>query len=200
VRGNHDAHHGQADYAGGTVIDLPGARIVLLDTVWPRHENGRVGREEIDRLDEAASSADRPVIAMGHHHPWDPSSTTRSETYFGIVPDDSEALIEVIARRPAIVGYLAGHTHRNRVRRFAATGELPYVEVGCVKDFPGSWAEYRVYEGGVLQIHHRISTPEALTWSERCRVLYRDFGLDYVAYAMGRLSDRCLPLAPPDAR
>jgi hypothetical protein len=48
-----------------------------------------------------------------------------------------------------------------------------------------------VYEGGILQIHHRISSPEALAWSEQCRVLYRDFGIDYVAYALGRLADRC---------
>ena len=27
-------------------------------------------------------------------------------------------------------------------------GGVPSIEVGCVKDFPGTWAEYRVYEGG----------------------------------------------------
>ena len=50
-----------------------------------------------------------------------------------------------------------------------------------MKDFPGSWADYRVFEGGILQVHRRISTPEALAWSERCRELYRDFGVDYMA-------------------
>ena len=55
----------------------------------------------------------------------------------------------------------------------AATDGVPCVEVGCVKDFPGTWAEYRVYEGGIMQVHHRISTPEALAWSERCRHLYQ---------------------------
>jgi hypothetical protein len=67
----------------------------------------------------------------------------------------------------------------------------PTIEIGCVKDFPGTWAEYRVHEGGVLQIVHRISAPEALEWSERCRYLYSDFGLDYAGYALGRLEDRC---------
>ena len=38
---------------------------------------------------------------------------------------------------PSIRGYFAGHTHRNRVRRFAATGDVPWVEVACVKDYPG---------------------------------------------------------------
>ena len=68
---------------------------------------------------------------------------------------------------------------------------VPTVEIGCVKDFPGTWAEYRVYEGGVMQVVHRISTPDALAWSERCRDLYRDFGVDYQAYALGDLTDRC---------
>ena len=42
-----------------------------------------------------------------------------------------------------------------------------------------------------MQVVHRISSPAALAWSDRCRVLYRDFGVDYVAYAMGTL-DRAL--------
>ena len=118
-------------------------------------------------LDQVAADADRPVMVFGHHHPWDPGSTERPEAYFGINPDDSERLVEVVARRPRIVGYFAGHTHRNRVRRFAATGDVPWVEVACVKDFPGAWAEYRVFEGGILQVFRRISAPEALAWSEK---------------------------------
>jgi len=38
---------------------------------------------------------------------------------------------------------------------------------------------------------HRISSPEALNWSERCRHLYTDFGIDYETYALGTLSERC---------
>jgi len=67
----------------------------------------------------------------------------------------------------------------------------PTIEIGTIKDFPGTWAEYRVYEGGVMQIVHRISSPEALEWSERCRGLYADFGVDYPTYAMGSLAERC---------
>jgi hypothetical protein len=68
------------------------------------------------------------------------------------------------------------------------------VEVGCVKDFPGTWAEYRVYEGGLMQVVHRISTTDALAWSERCRHLYSDFGVDYETYALGTLADRCFTI------
>jgi hypothetical protein len=79
------------------------------------------------------------------------------------------------------------------VRRFEATGTVPFVEVACVKDYPGAWAEYRVHEGGILQIHRRISTPEALAWTEKTRHMYA--GL-YRDYAFGELADRCFPIWP----
>ena len=40
---------------------------------------------------------------------------------------------------------------------------------------------------GVLQVHRRISTPEALVWSEKTRGMY---GGVYYDYAFGRLEDR----------
>ncbi|MEP6660744.1 MAG: metallophosphoesterase [Acidimicrobiales bacterium] len=197
VRGNHDSYHGQTYASGHQVIDVPGTRLVLLDTVIPEHTTGQITSETEAWLDDAAASTDQPVLVFGHHHPWPPGSAKREPTYFGLDPDSSERLVDVIARRMNILGYFAGHTHRNRTRRFDATGDVPFIEIGCVKDFPGSWAEYRVFEGGVLQIHHRISTPDALAWSEQCRGLYADAGIDYVAYAFGpRVEDRCLPIWP----
>jgi len=77
------------------------------------------------------------------------------------------------------------------VRRFKATGEVPWVEVASVKDYPGSWAEYRVFEGGILQVHRRISSPEALDWTDRTRAM---FGGLYPLYAFGDLSDRCFTI------
>ena len=77
------------------------------------------------------------------------------------------------------------------MRRFAATGDVPWVEVACVKDYPGAWAEYRVHEGGILQIEHRISTAEALVWTEKTRQMYA--GL-YHDYAFGSLDDRCFAI------
>lgn len=192
VRGNHDAYRGQS-YADWPVqrVDLPGVTVVLLDTTVPFRSSGGLTLEQLDELDEIAAEADRPVVVLGHHHVWDPSSAERPDTYFGIHPDWSERLVEVAARRPRIVGYFAGHTHRNRVRRFAATGAMPWVEVACVKDFPGAWAEYRVHEGGIVQLHHRISAPEALDWTERTRGMF--LGM-YGQYAFGKLEDRCFML------
>ena len=194
VRGNHDAYSGETHASDAPIeVELPGVRLAVLDTVIPRHTPGAVSTEQLEWLDALAADSDRPVLVFGHHHAWSPDSDTRPEEYFGICPDDSERLVEVAARRPSIIGYFAGHTHRNRVRRFSATGDLPWVEVACVKDFPGAWAEYRVHEGGVLQIHRRISAPEALEWSETTRDMY---GGSYFEYAFGEMSDRCFPIWP----
>ncbi len=194
VRGNHDAYHGQrfADHAPFSV-ELAGVRLAVIDTVVPGQPGGQVPADTLGWLDDlAAADDDRPVLLFGHHHVWDPASPNRDDR-FGVSPDDSERLVELVARRPAVVGYFAGHTHRNRVQRFGPTGGVPWVEVACVKDFPGTWAEYRVFEDGILQVHRRISTPEALAWTERTKAMFS--GL-YEGYALGALEDRNFEIRP----
>ena len=189
VRGNHDAYRDQSYAATSTQeVELPGVRLAIVDTTLPGRSGGRLTTDQADWLDELAARSDRPVLVFGHHHVWNPDSSSRPDSYFGVNPDDSERLVDLVARRRSIVGYFAGHTHRNRVRRFAPTGDVPWVEVASVKDFPGSWAEYRVFEGGILQIHRRVSSPEALAWTERTRAM---FGGLYPAYSFGELDDRC---------
>jgi Icc protein len=191
VRGNHDAHHHQADYSGDQWIELPGISVGLLDTTIPGSHTGTITAEQLDWLDELVVRSDRPVIVMGHHQQWvGGPGAKRSDDYFGLHPDCSDALDDLVARRRSIVAYSAGHTHRHRVRPMHRSG-VPSIEVGCTKDFPGTWAEYRVYEGGTTQIVHRMSSPEALAWSELCRNLYSDLGMDYSEYALGPLGHRC---------
>jgi len=195
VPGNHDVAGPEVLLPGGPrSLDVPGARFALLDTTIAGRASGTVGPDQLDWLDDACAAAGddgRAVVVAGHHHAYDPGAGPPDGEYFGIDPAASARLAAVIARRPAVVAVLAGHTHRNRVRRFAVTGGLPWIEVAAVKDFPGTWAEYRVFDGGVLQVHRRIAEPAAVAWSERCRALY--FGL-YPDYALGTLGDRCLAL------
>jgi hypothetical protein len=141
------------------------------------------------------ATADRPVFVMGHHQQWIGAGpdAKRSDDYFGLHPDASDALDALAVRRSQVIAYSAGHTHRHRVRSMARS-LVPSIEVGCTKDFPGTWAEYRVHEGGITQVVHRMSSPDALAWSESCRGLYRDFGIDYGTYALGTLADRCFTI------
>jgi 3',5'-cyclic-AMP phosphodiesterase len=189
TRGNHDAMQSHAIACNAPrTMELSGVTLAVIDTVRPGTEHGRISTDQLEWLDDVARESSTPVLVFGHHHPWDPSSTERSEHYFGINPDDSEALCAVIARREAIAGYFAGHTHRNRVRRFDAARGVPIVEIACVKDYPGAWAEYRVHEDGYTQLARRIATPAAMAWTEQTRAMFA--GL-YRDYALGAQGDRC---------
>ena len=188
IRGNHDAYHGDIAPEGPVERVLDGVTIALLDTVIPRATTGQVPQQQLDWLDELAARTDQPVLVFGHHHNWSPTARNREPGYFGINPDDSDKLIEVFTRRSNLAGYFAGHTHRNRVRRIAATGDRPWVEVGATKDYPGAWAEYRVFEGGILQVMHRISASDAISWTDRTRATY---GGLYPQYSFGEMKDRC---------
>lgn len=193
VRGNHESYHGTDIAAVPTqLIELPGMRVALVDTSLEAKAGGGISRQQIEWIGDEASTGDVPMLVMGHHHVWDPGSNTRPESYFGINPDESESLVELVARHGRLLGYFAGHTHRNRLRRFDKTGEFPWVEVASVKDFPGAWAQYRVFEGGVSQVMHRISDPQAIEWTDRTRAMY---GGAYEEYAFGSLEERCFVVA-----
>jgi Icc protein len=183
--GNHDvSSRSELGVRPATeLITAAGARVALIDTAVPAEAGGRVTEEQLDWLDELGADVATPVLVMGHHPLYDHAAFTA-----GINAEDSERLVELFARRPALVGYFAGHSHRNSVRRLPATGDVPWAEVGATKDYPGVWAEYRIYEGAVMQVVHRISSPEALAWTDRTRSM---FGGLYPSYSFGSIEDRC---------
>lgn len=192
VRGNHESYHELPAAAWPTQERrLEGVTLAVLDTSRDRTVNGRLSADQLDWLDELGARCDQPVLVFGHHPVWNPAEEPRHDATFGIVPDDTEALAAVMARRPSLVGYFAGHTHRNRVVALPDAPGVPFVEVACVKDYPGSWAEYRVFDGMILQVHRRISAPAAVAWTERTRGM---FGGTYPAYARGRLHERCFAI------
>ena len=45
-----------------------------------------------------------------------------------------------------------------------------------------------MFEGGYTQVMRRISTPDALAWSERCRHMIQGIYRDLV---LGTIDDRC---------
>lgn len=193
VRGNHDSYPGEvfADWSV-QVVDVTGLRIILLDTSRAHESGGFVSDDQIEATVEAARSSTDTVIVMGHHPLMAPGleSLRRSD---GVREVDAASLIAAVAPLKNVVAYTAGHTHRNRV--FDVDGLL-LVEVACVKDFPGAWAEYRVGTTGICQMVHRASGPDAIAWAERTRGMFDGY---YGTYAMGELTDRCfvVPLSRP---
>lgn len=189
VRGNHDAmtDPGLAVEDAPFTVELAGCTLAVLDTVEPGRAGGRLTADQVQWLDDVAAEATGPVLAFGHHHVWPTDSRVRPDDYFGIRPADSEAFVEVVARNENIVGYFAGHTHGNRVWREPTRG-VPFVEVGTPKDYPGAWAEYRVYEDGYTQVVRRVSAPAAFDWAEHTSGQY--LGL-YRELARGSLAERC---------
>ena len=191
VYGNHDVSSRSelGPRPATETVDVAGARMAILDTSVPAQTGGRVTEEQLAWLDELGADTSTPVLVFGHHPLFDHASFTA-----GVDAEDSDRMVEVFARRPALIGYFAGHTHRNLVRRMSATGDVPWAEIGATKDYPGVWAEYRIYEGAVMQVVHRISSPEALSWTERTRAM---FGGLYPSYSFGGLEDRCFYVTAP---
>jgi 3',5'-cyclic-AMP phosphodiesterase len=179
VRGNHDAPYR---------VDVGGVTLAVLDTVIPGRVGGRVPPDELQWLDDLAAETSGPILVFGHHDVWPIDARVRPDDYFGLTPDSSDALVALVARHENLGGYFAGHTHGNRVYRFPAARNVPFVEVACTKDYPGAWAEYRVYEGGYTQEVHRVTSPAAFDWAEATRGMF--LGL-YGELARGELDARC---------
>ncbi len=190
MRGNHDAMRDVTLGVESTpyAVTLPGVTLAVLDTTAPGHVGGALPASQVDWLDELARSSTDLVLVFGHHPIWNLDTKRQIDPHYAIAREGSVALLEVIRRRDTISGYFAGHTHTNRVRRYERARNVPCAEVACTKDFPGAWAEYRVYEGGYTQVMRRISAPDALRWSERCRTMIQGIYRDLV---LGRISDRC---------
>jgi predicted phosphodiesterase len=191
VRGNHDAmlDPEMAIQGAPYSVRVDGVILAVLDTVIPGTDAGQLSREQAQWLDDLAGDTTGPVLVFGHHPCFDVEQGVRTgRPYFGIQPDDSERLVDVVARHENLAGYFAGHTHRNRIRRFDRARRVPFAEIACTKDYPGAWAEYRIYEGGYTQLVRRVGAPDAFAWAERTRGLYEGV---YRDYALGPLEHRC---------
>ncbi len=172
-------------------LDLGGWRLVLLETAHPGEHHGVFAN---DRLSWLASELDEtcergvPTLLLMHHHPVPPEHADSYPNTIGINPLHSLRLFELIGRHPQVKGVLIGHTHRNRVRRYPASGATPFIEVNCTKDYPGGWAHYRLFEDGSFrQEVRRTGSARALEHSTRCRDL---FGGGYRRFALGALETR----------
>ncbi len=109
VRGNHDVKTDPQFAAGYAPYDVrvDGVTLAVVDTVIPGSDRGELSADQAAWLDELAGSTSGPVLVFGHHHLWNLGADHRSGTYFGINPEDSEALAAVVARRENIATRVA---------------------------------------------------------------------------------------------
>jgi 3',5'-cyclic AMP phosphodiesterase CpdA len=183
VRGNHDAMRDPNLARNDTpfAVDVNGVTLVVLDTVVPGRCGGALDATQRDFVHEVAGATSGPVLLFAHH------PLTHWDTDYCIDPPDGDALVEVLARHPNVVASFAGHTHTNRLVRDERVPEVKFSETNCGKDFPGAWAEIRVYEGGLTQVLRRVQRPDAVTWAERARHMLQGYYRDLV---FGDITDR----------
>ena len=175
IPGNHEAkthgtidpHQGAVDAGlhlvdGVRIIDRDGVRIVLADTTRPGRETGdlRHGAEIV----AAAASADRPVLVVLHHQLMRPPIPTYVP--MGIGRGESQNFLRELGAANDRTLVTSGHTHRHRR---CDVGPVTVTEVGSTKDFPGTWAGYQFFEGGVVQTVRRIGEPTVMRWTDHTR-------------------------------
>ncbi|MED5261243.1 MAG: metallophosphoesterase [Myxococcota bacterium] len=172
-------------------IEIGGWHLLLLETALPGQHHGVFGRDRLDWLEAAlseSSATGAPTLLVMHHQPVPRSHGDSYPNSIGLRPEDSELFFEMVGQHAVIRAVLIGHTHRNRVRLYPASGDVPFAETTNTKDYPGTFAHYRLFEDGSLhQEVRRIESPRALEHSTRCRGLFR--GL-YRNFTMGSLADR----------
>ena len=201
--GNHDRHYrprtpglvpAEAARAFGLTMadpvlvrDVPGLRIVLVDTTTDERNRGTFTAVRAQVLD-AVSEADRSGGVLVAHHQQFHAQRAAEGVPVGISHAESVDLMEALGRAHPHVLATAGHTHRNR--RWAHAG-VTATQVGATKDYPGVWAGYVVHEGGIRQIVRRIERPDCVRWTEHTR---RAGVGTWRWLAPGRLDARCFNL------
>lgn len=196
IPGNHDVerrremeidealtHIGLPPLDGGVrSVDVPGARLVLVDTTTIERKRGHLGHAA-EIIDDHVRTAPGPVFMAMHHQPernplpfYPPGHESRAARRF----------LDAVAGANPATFVTAGHTHRNRAWRH---GPLMVTEVGSPKDYPGTWAGYVVHEDGIRQVARRVGEPSATRWIEYTRrAVFTAWG----RWSPGSLAVRCL--------
>ena len=195
ICGNHDtkaprtvdafaeaARYGLALHPEVTSVDIPGLRLILMDSTSGEVDVGRWGHFR-GRVAQAAKEAGGPAMLLVHHQP----QSLPFPVYLprGIPSPIAQRFLRELHRaNPDVIGS-SGHTHRHRRR---IVGGVPWVEVGSTKDYPGTWAGYVVHEGGIRQVVRRIVRRDVIGWTERTkRAAFGTWGL----WSPGTLDARC---------
>lgn len=173
---------------GVEAIDIPGLRVLLVDTTIINEHHGRVAHLQ-DVITTRAARAPGTVLVAMHHN----LQRFRWPTYWppGIPGPESHAFLRALRAANPRSLVSTGHTHRHRRHDWDG---VTWTEVGSTKDYPGTWTGYVAHEGGIRQVVRRVSDPSVLPWLDETRKAYlRIWG----RYSPGRLADRCFTVTWP---
>jgi len=163
IPGNHDLPDVLREHAvGGPVrperaCSVGGWRLVLLDSVLVGEVKGRLGAQELARLDrELQDSVDPHALVVLHHNPCGIGSRWFED--LGI--DDREAFWAVLDRHPRVRGVLFAHIHqdfdaqRGSVRLLGTPSTsaqfAPGTDTLVIDDRPPGYRRLRLHTGGQI--------------------------------------------------
>lgn len=136
--GNHDKpdimrrHLRAARVTTDSVRDMDAWRFVMLDSVIPGEEGGRLAPGQLEVLEDALASTDRHTLVCLHHQP----VAVGSAWIDTMAVDNPQPFFAIIDRHPHVRGILWGHVHqtyegrRNGIRLMASPST-------CVQFAPG---------------------------------------------------------------
>jgi predicted phosphodiesterase len=176
------AHLGHAMTRHVSSVDVPGLRIVMVDSTDAGSGRGHVRHHQAAVVAELRAT-DRPALITMHHH----SQRLPVATFWppGIPSFEAERFLGAVAAVKPATFVSSGHTHRHRRRH---VGPIVLTEVGSPKDYPGVWAGYTVHEGGIRQVVRRVAAPDVLGWTDHTAgAVFGAWGL----WSPGLLDHRC---------
>jgi 3',5'-cyclic-AMP phosphodiesterase len=218
ARGNHDRAHAGAAWSECTPLesnpeytdciqdyffpdgqtrfsfDKAGLHFVALDTVDLTAGTGSIPADEAEWFRaELAAHSGTPTFVFGHHPISEEGRATAiGGPGFSVSQAEAQAVEEAIRDVGSVVGVYSGHTHRNKRTHSAIAPNVPFIELGATKEYPGGYGMVRVYEGGYMVNFHKTKADSARAWSEQSRGEY--LGL-YPWYTLGTFADRNFTVA-----
>ncbi len=149
-----------------TVMELPGARIITLDTLfappydYPAAHAGTLCEARLAWLEgRLATPSDKPTLIIMHHPPHD----TGFEAMDSIKLRNGQAFYEVLSRHPPVQHLICGHVHRtisgsHRGLPFSifksTVGQMPMLFEGTntavENDEPAAYGIVFINDNGVL--------------------------------------------------
>jgi Icc protein len=120
IPGNHDDRarlreaFGLAGAGGEPInysVDVGGLRLVAFDSIVPGQDPGDFPAEQLHWLDEELAAEPETPTLLALHHP--PLATGIAEwDAINLLAPQREALAQVVARHPHLLGITGGHLHR----------------------------------------------------------------------------------------